>query len=324
MSGTEANQEEPKHKSSKRIIVVSALVLGVLGASVGEGRFERRTRVEKQTVSQVTDELIYCEVISQIFYDERARNGRFIRRQVIPTGQIDGELCSELIPEHARDIKTYYRIEDVEQEKLVPYSSRNWSKEVSVRGLQALVGAGIGAAFAYFLTTSRSRRRQSKLGAKFSNTSKEDIQTTATGGNTMSTPQPSQSTGFGSVQDRIASAANQEDEVKWMGRFGTWKYIPNRYQAFVASVVSAFLYFNVFEILFQPYNEGGACGTLLRPVFKEEDTPLWIWDTGPWSVDMSLGCPRYIYGIWWEFIASFLALAICGGVLRRSIKRAKQ
>lgn len=203
--------------------------------------------------------------------------------------------------------------------------TRNLGEEVLLRGLQALVGAGIGATLAYLLTTSQARKRQSQLDKKLSSTSQENIPTTDTGGNIMSTPKPPQSTEFGGVQDRIASAANQKDEVKWMGRFGTWKYIPNRYQAFVASVVSAFLYFNVFEILFQPTtSESGACGSLLRPVFRGEDTPLWIWDTGPWSVDLSLGCPRHIYGLWWEFIASFLALAICGGVLRRSIKRAQQ
>lgn len=31
------------------------------------------------------------------------------------------------------------------------------------------------------------------------------------------------------LQDRTPSVANQEDDLKWMGRFGTWKYIPNRY-----------------------------------------------------------------------------------------------
>jgi hypothetical protein len=116
-----------------------------------------------------------------------------------------------------------------------------------------------------------------------------------------------------------------EDEVKWFGKLGSWKYVPNRYQAFVASIVSALLYYNMFGILFSPEPlSNGACGTLLRPVFEDELTPLWIWDTGPWSVDQSLGCPRYIWGLWSEFIASFLALAICGIVLRRSIKRAQQ
>ena len=113
-----------------------------------------------------------------------------------------------------------------------------------------------------------------------------------------------------------------EEELKWMTKKYSWRYIPLRYQAMVATITSAFLYFNLFQILFQPTSTGsGACGSLLRPILAGEDTPSWLWNTGPFSVDMSLGCPRHIYGLWWQFLATFIALAICGLVMRRAIKR---
>ena len=112
-----------------------------------------------------------------------------------------------------------------------------------------------------------------------------------------------------------------EDELKWMTPRKMVKYIPNRYQALVAQIVAALLFYNVFEILFQPTYASGACGTMLRPVLDEQNTPGWLWDAGPSEVNMNLGCPRHIYGIWWEFVASFIGLAICGFVLRNAIKR---
>ena len=39
-----------------------------------------------------------------------------------------------------------------------------------------------------------------------------------------------------------------EEEVKWLSKRYTWKYIPNRYQALVACIVSGFLYFNIFNV----------------------------------------------------------------------------
>ncbi len=115
-----------------------------------------------------------------------------------------------------------------------------------------------------------------------------------------------------------------KDEVKWFGKLGSWKYIPNRYQAFVASVVSAFLYLNVFKVLFTPTSAGSfACGSLFRPILDNEDNTVgWIWNI---ANDSSIArCPRTIDGLYFEFFASFLALAICGIVLRRAIKRAQQ
>lgn len=120
--------------------------------------------------------------------------------------------------------------------------------------------------------------------------------------------------------------ANQQtqdnNEVKWFGKLGSWKYVPNRYQAFVASIVSAFLYLNVFHILFTPTDAGNyACGSLLRPILDSDsnDDPVgWIWNIS------DARCPRTMDGLFFEFFASFVALAVCGVVLRRSIKRAQQ
>jgi hypothetical protein len=115
-----------------------------------------------------------------------------------------------------------------------------------------------------------------------------------------------------------------EDELKWMTPRKSWKYIPNRHQVLVTQFVAALLIFNIFEILFQPTGGSGfsgACGTLLRPVVDDQNTPGWLWNSGPWSVNMSLGCPRHIYQLWHEFFASFVGLAVCGVVLRNAIKR---
>lgn len=112
-----------------------------------------------------------------------------------------------------------------------------------------------------------------------------------------------------------------EDELKWMTPRKTWKYIPNRYQVLTAQIVAALLFFNIFQILFKPVYGSGACGTLLRPVIDGQDTPAWLWNAGPFGVNMELSCPRHTYLSWWEFFASFAGLAICGIVLRKAIKR---
>ena len=111
-----------------------------------------------------------------------------------------------------------------------------------------------------------------------------------------------------------------QDELDWMSPRKTWKYIPNRYQALTAQIVAAFLFFNVFQVLFQNRTSTGSCGTLLRPV-DDEGNVLWLWNAGPWSVNESLNCPRSSYLLWWEFFACFIGLAICGFVLRNAIKR---
>ena len=94
----------------------------------------------------------------------------------------------------------------------------------------------------------------------------------------------------------------------------------------VATIVSAFLYYNLFELFFNPINSAsGACGTLLRPVLKkgDENSVGWIWDSGVtlFQRNDDLVCPRAMQGMWWEFFGSFAAIAICGLVMRRAIKR---
>ncbi len=116
-----------------------------------------------------------------------------------------------------------------------------------------------------------------------------------------------------------------EKEMKWMTKKYSWRYIPFRYQAMVATIVSAFLYYNVFELFFNPINSSsGACGTLFRPVLDDDGgTVGWLWDSGItlFTINESLNCPRAMQGMWWEFYGSFAALAICGLVMRRAIKR---
>ena len=110
-----------------------------------------------------------------------------------------------------------------------------------------------------------------------------------------------------------------EEEVKWLSKRYTWKYIPNRYQALVACIVSGFLYFNIFNVLFSDRSTGD-CGSFFRPKLDEEPYALgWIWDTiGSNNVKCS---DAYYGGLLWEFYLTFAALAICGLVLRRAIKR---
>lgn len=99
------------------------------------------------------------------------------------------------------------------------------------------------------------------------------------------------------------SASNEHKQLT--NKFA-WRYIPDRYQATVAVIVSGFLYYGVFEILFNPFDSGGdACGTLLRPVLREPNELGWIWDAGIslWSLNESLACPRHFQGLGWEFFA---------------------
>jgi hypothetical protein len=93
----------------------------------------------------------------------------------------------------------------------------------------------------------------------------------------------------------------------------------------VATIVSAFLYYNLFELFFNPVaSSSGACGTLLRPVLDSQGSPLsWFWNSGVslFKRNDDLACPREMQGMWWEFFGTFAALAICGLVMRRAIKR---
>ena len=113
-----------------------------------------------------------------------------------------------------------------------------------------------------------------------------------------------------------------EEELKWMTKKYSWRYIPLRYQAMVATIMSALLYFNLFQILFEPTMAGDySCGTLLRPIFHDTTNPSWIWKTSPFFKDSSLKCASNNYLLWWQTLATFGALAICGLVMRRAIKR---
>ena len=113
-----------------------------------------------------------------------------------------------------------------------------------------------------------------------------------------------------------------EEELKWMTKRYSWRYIPYRYQAMVATIVSAFLYYNIFSTIFvQQYDN---CGSVMRPQLDLAGKPRgWIWDTfsaGDWG--SSVNCsPGYFSGQLWSVFFSFGGLAICGLVMRRAIKR---
>lgn len=118
----------------------------------------------------------------------------------------------------------------------------------------------------------------------------------------------------------IAATNKRKEELAWMTKRFSWRYIPLRYQANVATITAAFLYFNAFTVLFRSENgSGGACGSLFRPVTEDGDVRLFTFSI--FSYDESLNCPRYMQVRWWEFFATVLALVACGFVLRRAIKR---
>ena len=112
-----------------------------------------------------------------------------------------------------------------------------------------------------------------------------------------------------------------EDELKWMSPRKTWKYIPNRYQALTAQIVAAFLYFNLFDLLFKQSDSAGyACGSLVRPILENDDNTVgWFWNIlGDFEQSR---CPRTMTGLYSELFFTFGAIAICGLVLRNAIKR---
>jgi len=99
---------------------------------------------------------------------------------------------------------------------------------------------------------------------------------------------------------------SKEEELKWVTKRFSWRYIPLRYQAMVATVVSALLYFNIFQMFTENAFNGGACGFFFLP------------GTG----DTTEGyCPRTVTNFWFEFVCTIIGLAICGWVMRRAIKR---
>jgi hypothetical protein len=91
----------------------------------------------------------------------------------------------------------------------------------------------------------------------------------------------------------------------------------------VATIVSALLYFNLFGLLFEMQTTGSSnAGTLLRPIM-EDDSVGWFWDSGIslFTLNEDLRSPRQMQSAWWELFGTFAALANCGLVMRRAIKR---
>lgn len=128
---------------------------------------------------------------------------------------------------------------------------------------------------------------------------------------------------------------SQNNELKWLTKRRFVRYIPTRYQALVASITAALVYFNLFQILFtrQVNGDGGTCGSFIRPLLHEKRGfgYGWFWNAVD-DVFSDFSTPEkyegiqthcsHIWGtIWWQFLGSFVVLAICGVVLRRAIKR---
>lgn len=101
----------------------------------------------------------------------------------------------------------------------------------------------------------------------------------------------------------------------WFSKRGWIQYVPPRYQALVAQITAALLYFNILKTVFgvQDFNVG-SCGSLFRPVVEDRDwgRPGWFWNIG------SAQCDRMMSGRLWELLFTFVGLAICGVVLRRA------
>ena len=116
-----------------------------------------------------------------------------------------------------------------------------------------------------------------------------------------------------------------EEELKWMTKRYSWRYIPFRYQAMVATITAGFLYFNAFEIIFSPSQDGGACGSIFRPALDDNGSTslggIGSSLVGMFTFNEDLVCKRHIQGLWWELFGTFAALAVCGLVMRRAIKR---
>lgn len=110
-----------------------------------------------------------------------------------------------------------------------------------------------------------------------------------------------------------------EEELKWMTKRYSWRFIPFRYQAMVATIVSALLYFNAFGVIFSD-RSAGECGTFLRPRLDGEGNPRG-WITNSLSGSDTTCSAGYFNGLFWEFLFTFAALAICGLVMRRAIIR---
>ena len=119
-----------------------------------------------------------------------------------------------------------------------------------------------------------------------------------------------------------------EEELKWVTKRYSWRYIPFRYHAMVATIVSALLYFNIFQVFFgKESGASGSCGSFFRPILENETySDGWFWHSlqdvfSEYDVTSVTRCSGTWGALWWEAIASFVALAICGLVLRRAIKR---
>ncbi len=129
----------------------------------------------------------------------------------------------------------------------------------------------------------------------------------------------------GYLDRRIIGQQTFTDEQQWpTGE--TRRYVPFRYQAIVAPIVAGLLYFHLFQTFTFQESSGLSCnaGSLLRPVIDWDDGSVnadviqkvgWSWNLG------SAHCPEVISARLDDMFHSFIALAICVIVMRRTNKR---
>ncbi len=89
-----------------------------------------------------------------------------------------------------------------------------------------------------------------------------------------------------------------EEELKWMTKRYSWRYIPFRYQAMVATIFSAFVYFEAFKLVAD---------------FRKVSGLLCDSDSSYCKYKLS----DYIT----QLVACAIGLALAGMVMRRAIKR---
>lgn len=91
---------------------------------------------------------------------------------------------------------------------------------------------------------------------------------------------------------------SNDEELKWMTKRYSWRYIPHRYQAMVATIFSAFVYFDAFKLVADFRKVSG--------LICEPDSSY---------------CKYSFSDYITQLVACAAGLAIAGFVLRRAIKR---
>jgi len=168
---------------SKRLIAVTAVIVGVFGALGGDARYEFKAQVSKETVSE--EVVVGCKVVRSLPSDFRPPpdfQSSLEFGATIPW--IDcGRLSADYLGPYLELVfETETREENVEKR----VRRRDWSAEVVSRGLRFMIGATFGALFTFGLLSLRLFSRLKN----FATSSISQIQksvTTTIGGKVMTT-----------------------------------------------------------------------------------------------------------------------------------------